>query len=130
MIYKILGYIRHFAAAEYWRARALKAEAQLVAETWRNRFREDSLVNVPMRSAGMWPIPPRVGPAQPPEQRLPPPPSDPVTAFHNLSAIEKMEFQTQWLPDAEAAGVPLSAARQRFVEELSKRKSLNDEYPM
>ncbi len=128
MIYRLLSRFYHFAQAEYWRGRCLNAEAQLEAEKWRNIYREDSLVNVPMRSMGMWPISPRVGPAQPPNMSVSPRrPLDPIAAFNDLGAVDRMEFETNWLPDAEAHNIPLDQAKQKFLAELAKRKTLNDD---
>lgn len=125
-ILAFLGWIRHFAASEYWRMRATRAEARLEAERWRNYFREDSLINVPMRSAGMWPMPPRVGPAERPAERAASP-SDPVSAFHQLSAMDKSEFYKEVLPDALEHDIPIQQAQAEFVQRVNRRNTLNDE---
>lgn len=125
MIRQLLGWCRHFAAVEYWRQRAIKAEAREAAERWRNITREDVFVSAAvLGSRGMMGLAPRNGPAESPQPRTR------LTAATNpwdsLTAIERMEFQTQWLPDAIASGVGEQAARARFMADLQQRKTFND----
>lgn len=120
----------HWAArTRYWRSRAVKAEAQikaqsaqLQAEQWRNREREDYFVSAAvMGGRGMVGITARSGPAgaQSPTR----PTTDP---WQSLRAIDRMEFETQWLPDALVNNVSETAARARFLQELASRRAMND----
>lgn len=121
---------RHWRArARYWRKRAVSAEAELRAETFRNREREDELVTVPMRMAGLWGMPPRAAPALKQVNQLAPTPvSTPGDPWHSLSWADKNEFNMYWKPDADAAGVPEHEARQKFLLEIeSRRTPLNDD---
>jgi hypothetical protein len=129
MIRRIFRWRHWRARAKFWRGRALKAEGQLEAERYRNLEREDTLVTVPMRMAGLWGIPARSGPAEPIKQINPTPSllqsADP---WDNLTWGERQEFDMEWKTDAEAAGVPIREARQKFLEEVNKRRQpLNDD---
>lgn len=131
MIKRLFRWIHWRARARYWRHRALEAEASLEAERWRNLEREDTLVTVPMRMAGLWGMPARSAPATPLTQvnRIGPNPiSAPTDPWHALSWADKNEFEMFWKADAEAAGVPLQQARQQFLAELASRRTpLNDD---
>lgn len=125
--------IAHWAArARYWRKRVASLERdnarlrlELTAETWRNRSREDTFASAAvLGSRQMWGLAPRVGPAHvEPKQR-----PQPVDPYH-LSGADQMEFDTFWKPDAEAAGIPLHQAKQRFIAEvvMPRRQPLNDD---
>lgn len=136
--------ILHWAArSRYWKQRALKAEAaresirqsltddiaelqaQLNAELWRQVERGDMFTSAAiMGTRQMYGIPPRVGPA-PVKKDTPQQNSyDPMVG---LSGIEKMEFQTYWLPDALRAGITEATALNSFRAELAQRKSIRDE---
>ena len=120
---------RHWrASAKYWRKRALKAESSLEAEVMRNREREDTLVTVPMRIAGLWGMPARTGPAT--KQVNTPIPAIARTAdpWDSLSWADKQEYEMFWKEDAQAAGVPEQQARNQFLAELASRRiPINDE---
>lgn len=122
------------ARIRYWKRRALKAEdvtretkALLEAETWRNRSREDTLITVPVRMAGMVAIglEQRGGPAY--SSQKPTRLTQAVNPWEALTGIERMEWETEYLPDAIRNGVSEQAARQRFLRDLANRKSLVDE---
>jgi hypothetical protein len=117
-----------FFATEYWRARALEAEACLEAETWRNRTREDELATLYVRGMGMFGLPPRTGPAG--RGASVPQLARTASPFDALGAVDRMEFETNWLPDAVANNVPVEQARQRFLMEIAKRKTINDDFQM
>jgi hypothetical protein len=122
---------RHWRArAKFWRGRALKAESQLEAERYRNLEREDTLVTVPMRMAGLWGMPAREAPAQPAKQvRQRPALNAAADPWETLSWADRAEFDMYWKPDAEATGVSLSQARERFLNEviLPRRQPLQDD---
>ncbi len=121
---------RHWrASSKFWRKRALKAEASLEAERWRNLEREDTLVTVPMRLGGLWGMPPRTGPARMKQVNTPPhalaKPADP---WDSLSWADKQEYELQWKDAALAQGIPEYVAKQQFLAELqSRRTPINDE---
>lgn len=129
----LLNAYRWIIRARYWRRRALKAEAeaadlqaQLTAELWRQVERGDMFTSAAvMGTRGMFGIAPRLGPAtvkrDTPQQVAT---HDPLAG---LTGIERMEFQTYWLPDAVAAGVSEANALNRFRAELAGRKSIRDE---
>ena len=119
----------------YWKRRALKAEAQaqllieqLDAEMWRNRDREDTFVSASiMGQRQMFGVPPRSGPAIPP--------SAPIKSVNpyptwdaGLTWADKQEYELEWKPDAERAGVNPQQAQRDFLEKIaSRRLSLNDD---
>lgn len=125
--------LRYRLRARRWRARALNAETelgrvrlQLVAETWRNRTREDTFASASILGArNMWGLAPRTGPAATEDKKPQAPPSDP----YQLSGPDLMEFNTFWQPDAEAAGISLQEAKRQFVQQvvLPRRQPLNDD---
>jgi hypothetical protein len=122
---------RHWRArAKFWRGRALKAEGQLEAERWRNLEREDTLVTVPMRLGGLWGMPARDAPA-PVKQvnRRPAQLTASTDPWDTLTGADMMEFDLEWKGAAEAAGVPLSVAKQQFLAEviMPRRMPLNDD---
>lgn len=123
------------ARARFWErraheseARASAAEMQLKAEMYRNLTREDTFVSAAvLGSRGMWGLAPRTGPAQTPQARLTPAlPADP---WDSLTPADKMEFDTFYRRDAEAAGVPLESAKQKFMHDviIPRRMPLNDD---
>lgn len=129
MIKRLFRWTHWRARSRYWRKRALSAESELKAEVLRNRDREDQLVTVPMRMAGLWGIPPRTEPAmQPIRQLAPGPVSAPSDPWDALSWADKNEFEMYWKPDATVAGVDERQAKQQFLLEIaSRRASLNDD---
>lgn len=127
--------LRYRLRSRHWQARALKAEARvrqleadLQAEGYRNREREDMFVSATvMGSRGMYGVRARTGPAikrvdQPSAPQLYS--SDP---FDRLSWAEKEEFKMFYLQDGLNSGFSEQQIRQRFMEELASRKILNDE---
>jgi hypothetical protein len=121
------------ARIRYWRRRALKAELSLneakeafEAEVWRNRSREDTLITVPVRMAGMVAVglEPRTAPAYNPRPtRL----ATAANPWDALTGSERMEWEFEYLPDALRNNVSESAARQRFLSDLAARKTLIDD---
>lgn len=127
MIGKLLSRFYQFAQSEYWRARCLKAEEQLALETCRNRHREDTITTMAISSlTGIVGFPPRGGPAQKQIPRAAQQPQRSLDPWDDLGAVELMEFETNWLPDAEAHNVPLAQAKSLFLTELANRKRFND----
>ena len=118
-------------SSRYWKRRAHKAEALLLAETQRNRAREDTLVTIPVRMAGLmaFGLEPRDAPARM-VHHAPRQLTAVLDPWDALSGAERMEFDTFWKADAEAAGISLQQARRQFMAEIEKRKSLNDEPSM
>src|SRR5690349_5747158 len=126
MFYRLLSRIRKLGASEYWRLRALRAEEALEAEANRNRAREDVFVSAAVLGArGMWGQPPRTGPA-----RTQAPVSLLDAAAPTMSGADRMEFEQFWLPDAMRNNIPRQQAEKDFLQELVKRKALNDEPTM
>lgn len=134
MRFNFFRWRRWYARAKYYQRQAAKLEAalkelreDLEAEIWRNRAREDSFVSAAvMGSRGMFGIPPRTGPAlqrQTQAQLFHAP--DPWNTL--TTGADKLEFDTQWWPHAEQAGVSLATARQEFLEVVAQRRRLNDE---
>lgn len=122
-----------YARSRFWRKKYRDAERKYVlltlqaeAEVWRNRSREDTFASAAVLGArGMYGVAPRTGPAALPTKNAPLPQSfDPMAG---LNGIEKMEFQSYWLPDARAAGVSEAVALNSFRAELAQRKSIRDE---
>lgn len=133
--FRLLGRVR------YWKRRALVAEQkcldlatgfaadtkemqeQMDAEMYRNRMREDTLTSARgLGAKGMYGLAPRVGPAltQKPQSLL-------EAAAPSMTAIDKMEFETEWLPYAIQNGFTRQQAERDFLKELTNRKALNDE---
>lgn len=111
----------------YWRKRAVQAERLLEAERWRNQEREDTLVTVPMRMAGLFGMPARSAPALT-KQVVRPALVAPTDPWDTLTFADRQEFEMFWKPDAERAGVPMRDAQQKFLQELENRRHpLNDE---
>ncbi len=128
-------WLRYRARIRYWKSRAeaseqrvLDLQASLDAERWRNMEREDTMVSASvMGQRGMWGVPPRLGPAYQTQQvsHIPP---QPQTWDSHLSGIEKMEWQTIFLPDALQNGVSIQKAQQDFARIVSQRRQpMNDE---
>lgn len=105
----------------YWRRRAVTAERALQSEKDRNRAREDELITVPMRAMGLFGIAPRESPALP-KQVSRPALSAPADPWQALTWQDRQEFEMFWKPDAEAAGVSLSQAQQKFMQEIANRR--------
>jgi hypothetical protein len=139
-----MNFFRLLARVRYWKRRALNAEtrcldlierfaadkaaleAQANAEMWRNRMREDTLTSARgLGAKGMYGLAPRVGPAstQKPQSIL-------QSAAPTMTAIDKMEFETEWLPYAVQNGFTRQQAEKDFLAELINRKALNDEPTM
>ena len=118
-------------SSRYWKRRAHKAEALLLAETQRNRAREDTLVTVPVRMAGLmaFGLEPRDAPARM-VHHAPRQLTAVLDPWDALSGAERMEFEQFYIPDAEAAGVGIAQAKRKFLMDLEKRKSFNDEPSM
>lgn len=133
-------WLRLHARVRYWRRRAKSAEsnesdlrAQLEAEKWRNLEREDILVMAPLRMAGLWGTPPpRTEPAiaAKREVRETPRLAQSTDPWDTLSGADKAEFEMYWKADAEAAGVGILQARERFLTEvvLPRRQPLMDDW--
>ena len=125
---------RHRARAKYYCREVARLEkaltelrADLEAEMYRNRAREDTFVSAAVMGArGMFGIPPRTGPARSREMQPQPfHPPDPFEAL--LTGADKLEFETMWWPDAQRANVPMAQARQEFMTTVLQRRQLNDE---
>lgn len=123
--------LRLYARLRYWHRRALRVEAELAqvqaqaqAEMWRNRYREDMMAAAAVfGSRGMVGIQPRNGPAEMPRPLLAEAP-DPWKA---VTPIERMEFQTQWVPAGLQQGLTMDQMQRDFLKELAGRKQFNDE---
>ena len=124
-MFRLLGWLRHFAAAEYWRNRARNAEALLEVETMRNREREDTFVSATvMGGRNMWGVPPRSGPAMMKQVGASSVATDPI---QTLTPLERTEFYTQYLEDARRAGIPDKQALSDFLRDVASRKQSNEE---
>lgn len=127
--------LRYRLRARRWKARAIAAEEevgrlklQLSAETWRNRMREDTFASATvLGSRNMWGLAPRSGPAQIDQPR--PAPVQPVDPY-NFTGPDKLEFEVEYWPYAEANGLSRQQATQRFFQEviLPRRQPLNDDF--
>jgi hypothetical protein len=130
MIKRIFRWRHWRARAKFWRGRALKAEASLEAERYRNLEREDTLVTVPMRLGGLWGMPARDAPAQPLKQVHQRPglnaASDP---WETLTWADREEFNLMWKPDVDSGLVTFQQQKDRFLSEviLPRRQPLNDD---
>ena len=94
-------------------------EKQLEAERYRNLIREDFFVSAAvMGGRGIVGIPPRVGAAYQPQPLKQPPVYDP----YQLRGVDLMEFEAEWKPQAEAAGISEHEAKRQFVLELERRR--------
>jgi hypothetical protein len=143
-------FFRLLARVRFWKHRALKAEQRCIhlieqyeveiqelkesndAEMWRNREREDELITVPQRLQGLWGMPPRSEPAIAAKRRhVPKQLTQSADPWDSLSWADKAEFDMYWKADAEAAGVSLPQARQRFLQEvvIPRRQPLMDDAP-
>lgn len=133
VVKRLFRWIHWRARSRYWRHRALRAEAQLEAERWRNSEREDTLITVPMRLGGLWGMPARSGPA-PTKQVSRIAPAPPVTAtdpwIAQTTPEERWEFDLYWKQDAQAAGYSDAQAKQEFMRRLQERKQLIDDPTM
>jgi len=131
------------ARARYWKQRALKSERFLVAEQNRldhtitllrdelnaemnrNREREDTFMSATvMGGRNMYGVAARIGPALKRQEAAVASQSDP---WQQLPWEDRAEFATEWWPGAQAVGRSEMQARQDFMQELAKRKQLNDE---
>jgi hypothetical protein len=136
--------LRLLAKVRYWKRRALLAETRCLdlieqhaaaltkmrekmdAEFYRNMSREDTFVSASILGArGMWGVAPRTGPAQ--TQK---PPSLLEQAAPVMTGADRMEFDQYWWPDAMRNNVTRQQAEKDFLQELAKRKALNDEPSM
>jgi hypothetical protein len=116
--------------ARYWRMKCRAAEARYVlleiqakAEYYRNMSREDTFASAAILGAkGMFGVAPRVGPAATHQ-----PQSILQTVAPTMSGVDRMEFDTQWLPYAIQNGISPQQAEGDFLKELAQRKALNDE---
>lgn len=128
---RLLRILHWKARAKFWQRRCAKAEeraaelaAQLDAEVWRNRAREDTFISATiMGGRQMYGVAPRSGPAattQP--QRAVPAPS----SYDGFTGTDRMEFETIWLPDAERNGVDPRVAKATFMAELANRRAHPD----
>lgn len=113
--------------SRYWRLRALKAEAQLEAEVWRNRAREDELITIPMRALGMFGMSARTGPAA--IRHEPPALLKSADPWQSLTMLEQLEYESAYLPDALANRVSPHDAKRDFLAEIARRK-IPGEFPM
>jgi len=123
----LLRQLNYRSRFRYWRRRAREAERHLNAEVWRNRMREDMFVSAAvMGSRGMVGIVPRETPAY--KKRTFKHGELPVDP-HALSGSDLLEFQTYWLPDAEAAGISPQQAKDEFYRRVvaPRRLPLNDD---
>lgn len=139
--------LRLLARVRYWRSRALRAETKLIevsadaerrvldvtqqadAERWRNVYREDMMTAAAnFGSRGMVGIQPRNGPAEIPQPR--PLLTEAPDPWNAVSPIEKMEFQTQWVPLGVERGLTIQQMQRDFLRELASRKQFNDEPSM
>jgi len=121
------------ARCRYWRRQAEAAKAEvarlqlsLLAERYRNLHREDMFVSASvMGHRGMWGVAPRGGPAQQPEAKKVTPPPDPYA----LSGADLMEFNTEWMPIADAKGIGRQTALEQFYRDVlvPRRIPLNDD---
>lgn len=130
MIKRIFRWRHWRARARFWRVRALKAEASLEAERYRNLEREDTLVTVPMRLGGLWGMPARDAPAPIKQVNTRTPQLTASTdPWDSLTGADKMEFDLEWKQAAEDAGIPMQEAKRRFLAEVvtPRRMPLNDD---
>ena len=131
---KRLFRILHWQArCRYWRKQAEAAKREvarlqlsLLAERYRNLTREDMFVSASVMGArGMYGVAPRGGPAlvEPSQPKVP------AVDPYQLSGADLMEFETFWKPDAEAAGISLVVAKQKFIQEvvIPRRAPLQDD---
>lgn len=119
---------RHWRArAKFWRGRALKAEASLEAERYRNLEREDTLVTVPMRMAGLWGIPARSGPAEPIKQ-VNRPPLQIAALGTDWTWADQQEYEMMWKPPDGSDASTVRQAMERFHNEvIVPRRAFNDD---
>lgn len=83
--------------------------------------REDELISVPMRAMGMFGMPPRDCPAQmPPAAKLQTPLTAVADPFQALNALQKQEWELEWWPDAQAAGITEKQAREDFLRHITQ----------
>jgi hypothetical protein len=120
--------------SRYWRAKCRAAEVrygqlllQAEAERWRNVAREDTFASASILGArAMWGVAPRTGPAA---TQRPPSLLDVAnqSGLPTMTGPDRMEFETEWLPFALRNGISRQQAENEFLQELTKRKALNDE---
>lgn len=119
--------------SRYWRQRAIKAEKQLAAEMWRDRERSDIFATISMRAAGLFGMEARTGPAPINQRKVEvKQPAYPGTDQDGFTWADRQEFNLYWKPEAEAAGISLRDAEQKFLREvvIPRRSPLNDEPTM
>ena len=94
-------------------------EHQLEAERWRNIVREDFFVSAAVMG-GRWMvgIQPRNGPAYQKPQQARQPAYDPF----QFRGVHLLEYEAEWKPQAEAAGVSEHEAKRQFALELERRR--------
>jgi len=120
------------ARAKFYRLQAEKLERtvsllrrELNAEMERNREREDTFASATiMGGRNMYGVAARIGPALKRQEAAVASQSDP---WQQLPWEDRAEFATEWWPGAQAVGRSEMQARQDFMQELAKRKQLNDE---
>lgn len=124
----LIKFLRLIARVRALGSKVALLEKQLEAERYRNIVREDFFVSAAvMGGRGIVGIPPRVGPAYQPRQPVQPPVYDPF----QLHGVDLMEFEAEWKPQAEAAGITEHEAKRQFILELEKRrgnKLIDDPY--
>jgi hypothetical protein len=113
---------------EQYAAEIKELQTKMDAEHWRNQAREDVFVSASVLGGrGMWGVAPRTGPAT---TQRPPNLLDMAAQGPIMTGADRMEFEQYWFPDAMRAGVSRQQAEKDFLEELAKRKALNDEPSM
>lgn len=80
-----------------------------------------------MRMAGLWGMPPRTEPAPIRRQIAPPALVRHADPWQDLNYLDKQEWEEAWWPDARLAGISEAQARQDFLSEIARRKTINEE---
>jgi hypothetical protein len=120
-----LGFLfRLVLSRHYWKRYALALERQLEGERWRNQAREDEMITVPMRMAGLYGVATREGPAQPRDplrRQIQRPPVQAANPWELLTEEERAEWPT-YLADADPNGTNVPAARREFLQMVQMRR--------